>query len=489
MGEETKRAKGGSKRSKTGLMSPLAFFLLSFPLAVVAFLIPSLDWGSSSDDGWYYYGKGLLPWSDIFGPLFIPGYLGQRIFIFGEDRPVQHLFYKLMYEVGASSVAFHVCAWVLTYVSCYFFAWGLMRLISRFTPVRGGAVGFLAALLWWQPATQFSAATALVNAWLLGFLGLFWALAYSNFNGFLAVPWRRWALAVFFAFLACQTLENAWPHLVWTSLWLVWVRIESKQRANWKDWLPDLAPLAIVISHMMLFRSFSPETANRFEITTSLSIGSFLRVSQYYLLMGLHAVAHPFVDWMGLEGTPAGIGPQPYPFAFLMTSAGLFLAVRDSRGPSKKEARIRVASWVLLLGGLAPIAPYLAIQNRQFIYYGLPLNAFIAAFLVFRTYTGKGVKTFAAKVYLLGVIIASGYVMLGWNFTKFYGQGLMRDFHDQVRALPGASQCSSEHPCCLEIPGRTWGRHEWLVDWVEDAGKRPPFVQPGMPCEKTLKVP
>lgn len=482
----------GKRRKSALTLSPWdRLYLLSLPLTAIFFLIPSLDWGTNSDDGWYYYEKGLTPWNRILGPLFIPGYLGSRTFIFGEDRPVQQVFFKLMYELGASPTVFHVISWLLVWGSCYLFAWGLIRFLGLAAPLGTGAVGFLACMLWWSPGGQFSAATALVNPWVLGLLGLFWGF----FCGSKDSP-RRPALAILFGFLACQTLEDAWPILVWSSLWLLLIGAREKPDSGFRRFLPALVPLGLVAAHILIFRSFNPADGNRPEVVAAFSAASIFKVAKYYLLLAFYAVAEPFVSWTGLGPTPAGLGPQPFPYSFALFVAGLFLTVKATSAKSKTDRDHRRWSWLVLSGGLVAIAPYLLVSNRQLFYYALKLNAFVAAFVAFRLFRSRksvpkktsSAESRASWLSLAAVAVAGGFAMLGWNYTKFFGQGLMREFHEQVIAIPGARECTGESPCCLEVPNRTWGRHEWMVNWIEGAGKKPRFVTPGMSCARTLKV-
>lgn len=471
-------------------------YALSFPAALFL-LYPAAFWGSNGDDGWVIYTNGMKSWSEILGQLFIPK--AKRIFLFGTDRPLPfYLYAKIARELGLSPMSHHVLNWVGSWLSTLGFGWGIVALLRLALPLPADAKWLVATLVWWAPSQLLSTATIFPDCWLLhGLLGVFWGLVYSSekelFPAFRHAG-VRYGLALAAAFLACQTQEAAWVILAWTSLWLGVVSMTRRAPRTLTPWLA-LLPVVFAAAMALLYRSLDPAAANRSEFVISLSPFVLYRVSLSYLLMAFHAVAEPFVSWLPINRPGLALAPAPHAYAFILATAGLIWGL-STQAAVKKDPVARRLSWLVALGGLLCTAPYLVISDRQFIYYGLRLNTFLGVFFAVRMlWSRKPAKSkkalpfgdYAALVYVAGMALATSYVFQNKNWLRDMGD-FSKQHYARIMATPGAEYCTSERPCCLEIPYKGWLYNEWIASWMAGAPRNPPFVEPGMPCSQTLVV-
>jgi|GEM_PF-4649622 len=493
---------GKAKRIKREVSWKWIYFASFFALVLV--LKQTLDWGTSGDDSYYFYKAGFRTWSDILGHLFFPP--EAKVFIFGEDRPLQYFIFKSLWALDVGVTGYRAYSWVVNWLACLAFSWGIISVFRLVYPIASTAIWFAATLMWWCPPVVMSTSGNLIDVVMLGLVGAHFGLLLADPKTLPKAIRRatiRLGLSIFSAFLGCQAFESAWIVLVWGSGFLL-LHFLTKGTLK-KNLRRALLSAAIVAFHILVFRSLNPADANRQEVARTYDLSSFLRMGKFYGMIAFNAVAEPMWSSLGFHPTAVGIDALSHPYAFLLTfSALILLFVIRKPSTGKEDKRASRFSWLVLLGGVGAVIPYLIISNRQMLYYSNGLLAFVTLFVAIRAYLfrpGPG-KTLPWRffgldpvllAYFLGTAIAGAHVITGWNYMHFYagqynGNGT-RNLYDRVMALPGASECSGTNPCCLQmLPKTDWGFDESIPNWYLGLPKHPPFISPGMPCSKTLSI-
>lgn len=467
-------------------------FTLSLPLAIFGYFWSNLNWGATDEGEVLYNGALSLSWPEAISQVFLPA--RDKVFLFGTFRPLPlRLYFKAMSSLGISTQTYNYIDWVASWVACLAFAWGIVALIRKAVPVAKEASWLIALLIWWTPTWLFCTNAIYVECWMQpGLMGLFWGFVFSSVEdlpNWARNNWIRYSIGLFCGFLACQSHEATVFMLGWTTLWL-WYVSENRK----KDWLTIALPSFLALFYVVLYRDFHSGVSNRPEIQISYAPIDMAHVSRYYWLIGLNGISKPFMSFLSLNPAVVGQSEAQSPIAFLLTLAGIIWALnplRDESSLSSQEnSRVRLL-WLLVLGGVICTLPYLVMKNRSLIYYGLRLQIYLAALVGARAVWGvqkEHHKSYAVGVFLFiaGSIFASNTLMLEWNWLKHYG-GISKQIYQRVIQMPGANECSSEHPCCLQFNPWLWVYNETTVNWNDGAPNRPRFVKPGTAaCAKTL---
>jgi hypothetical protein len=462
-------------------------FVAGLVLAALFLLYPNSSWGPV-DEGDLAYNYGVGEWGKRLRDAFLPP--ERKVFLFGSWRPVPYgLYFRFFTQtLGLSPFGHQLLGWLIGAGSALALAWGLVSLAGAGIRFERRALWLTALLLWLCPSALLLTVMVAPEYWLHpGLLGLFWGLLYAP-----GATRLRAAAAIVVGFLALQSHESVAVLMFWSSLLLAAIR--ARRRPADLPWRRVAVPAAVATAYALLYRSLSPSAFNRPEIATSLAPADLLRGAKHHLLSGTHALAEPFTGWLGLEPRSTGVTFGDGPWAFLLTCAGLVVALRSRAGRRESaDARWeRGVLWLLPLAGLVCTAPFFAMVNRYLYYYSVKLQILTAAFvalLLSRRGVPERRAAWGAGLYVAGLLVAAYPVLYEWNWIKQYG-GLSRRFCEQVIAGQESRGCTAEVPCCLEISGGAW---LWLynvatVNWC-DGGRYPPrFVSPGTSCARTIRV-
>jgi hypothetical protein len=466
-------------------------YVVSLPVAAIFFFIPNSRWGAM-DEGEFLYkdGAGAMSWLDHLSLLFLPQ--NEKVFLFGTFRPLPYRFYfKLLTSMGVSAHGYNYFDWVGSWLACLAFAWGILILARKAIPLGRDTVWLIALLTWWTPTWVLCTNMIYPDCWMQpGLLGIFWAFFFANpeeLPSWSRKPWVRYGLALFACFLACQSHEASFFMLFWTSFW-IWFVSDRK----FENWQKTLTPAAIALAYVLLYRGLNPATSNRPEIVISYAPISMAHTARYYLLIGLNAISKPFLSLLSLNPMVLGQSQAEFPLAFLLSAAGMLLAINPLTDPTPDKATPRIRyTWLLLLAGLMCTVPYFVMQNRSLVYYGLRLQIFVAAWVAIRAVWSKEAenqKLYAVAVILFvaGSVSASYTLMTGWNWAKHYG-GVSLAVYNKVMQQPGVQDCTPQSPCCLEFTAWQWVYNETTVNWNDGAPFPPRFVKPGSACIRTYR--
>lgn len=446
------------------------------------------------DEGEFLYkdGAGAMSWLEHLSLLFLPQ--KEKIFLFGTFRPLPYRFYfKLLTSMGVSAHGYNYFDWVGSWLACLAFAWGILILARKAIPLAKETVWIIALLVWWTPTWILCTNLIYPDCWMQpGLMGLFWAFAFGeaqDLPNWSHRPWVRNSIAFFSAFLACQSHEATFFMLLWTSFWL-WI-VSNKEKP---DWPKVLAPVAMAMGYVLIYRGLNPGTSNRPEIVVSYAPIDMAHTARYYLVIGLYAISKPFLSLLSLQPSVLGQSQAELPIAFFLTIAGTILAFNplyesETVGP-KDSSRVRLL-WYLPLGGLICTVPYFVMQNRSLVYYGLRLQIYLAALIAIRAAWSRSSQKFkfaplGVVLYLCGAVSATGTLMWGWNWAKHYG-GVSLGVYQKVINTPGTEECTSEKPCCLEFSSWQWVYNETTVNWNDGAPYPPRFIKPNDRCTRTFR--
>ena len=481
------------RRERFHISKWAGLYVLSL-FAASYFLIPTLHRGSDGDNAMMYYSNGLTPWSVLWRDVFIPK--SPKPFLFDQGRPFAWVQLKLLWELGLSTTGYGVLNWVLMWASILAFCLGLCRLLSFGLFLTPDAPWMMACIIWWSAPVMILHTSAFYCFQLVLLLGIHFYLV----SKLIEKRHRtiRIALVLLLTLFLFQTDESGWICMLWLSGWLAILEYTG----TLKKGLPRFYwPLALIAAHMAIFRSFTLGQNGYFKPwEVSSSLATLWTNGLYFALAIFNGIVEPLATHLKSTLVSMDITPYPslLPLILTITAVAVSLfskkdAIDLNPAPKKKKKAIfRLGAAWLMLNVLGETVPFFVLRDHRLIYYVDVSILFLAAWVVVRSSQCKRPFSIHAPVALMvvGNALMSVHMIQNWNFMDL-NIGYAEPWLQAVLARPELKGCTTEAPCCLDLPHRDWARHEWGLNWDIGAPKYPAFYPkdwPGAKCVRTVHV-
>ncbi len=449
---------------------------------------------ADGDDSAYFYTLGLSSWSDTLSRLFV--FPNPKIFIYNRYRPFCFdLWVKFLWELGLSPQAYKVINWILNWVGCLSFSFGMTRILALGFRLAPEVPWAMASLIWWTPSLFLTTTGTFYPAWVEVVLG--GALILISDPGEGRRRQIRIVAAALLGFFACQSHEKAWMMLVFVSLWLGILKYFKVLKSDGpKVWWP----LALLGFYLLFYRSISSSDYKDVVAVTPKLVFTWEKLwinCSYYLLVLFNALFSPLPNWLGADKQSFDFTLLPTSLPFLLTVGGFGYAIYWA----VKTKMTSTAVWKWASVGLLAMAVVFTVPfwfaYFRLIHYLISPAAFLLIWLVVLVGRGEKLQSLPVILVLVGNFMTSAHIVENWNWIDFNAGG-NKTFTDRVLSRSDLQDCTSERPCCIHYSGRVGGNSEWEMNWNAGAPKWPKFYPDNWPengkglklrdCVKTVSL-